>query len=172
MAPEKSSATATVEQAANATRAQTSEVAGTAKEEARDVMQQAREQARSTARQVQDDVRERANAEASKFAQTLRDASQQMRTMADANDDERSLAASLVREGAQAADRFASQLEEGGLESGLAQVRTWARRNPGGFLLGSAVTGFLAGRLVRNMAGESSSSSPALPSVPARGAYE
>ena len=155
MAQEKSSATATVEQATDATRAEASELAGTAKDEARDVMQQARDQAKSTARQVQDDVRERANNEASKFAQTLHDASRQMRTMADAgSSDQPSLPANLVREGAQATDRLASRIEDGGVDAVLAQVRTWARQNPGGFLLGATVAGFVAGRLARNMSGD------------------
>jgi hypothetical protein len=153
MAPENSSATATAASAAAASREQASEVAGTARDEARDVMQQAREEARSTARQVQEDVRERANAEASRFAQTLHDAGRQMHTMADAAGDDASLTANVVREGAQAADRLASRIEDGGVDAVLAQVRAWARQNPGGFLLGAAVGGFVAGRLARNLGG-------------------
>ena len=138
---------------ANATteaRTQATEVASTAKDEARDVMQQAKEQAKSTARQLQNDLRDRANSEATKFAQTLREASYRMHTMADSAGSEQSLPASAVREGAQAAERLASRLDEGGLDSIMADFRTWARRNPGGFLLGGAVAGFIVGRAARN----------------------
>src|SRR5690349_8461170 len=143
----------TSSQVANATteaRTQATEVASTAKEEARDVAQQAREQAKSTARQVQNDLRDRANTEATKFAQTLREASSRMQAMAECAGDTGSLPANMVREGAHAAERIASRLDQGGVETIMADVRTWARRNPGGFLLGGAVAGFLVGRTVRN----------------------
>jgi hypothetical protein len=143
----------TSSQVANATteaRTQATEVASTAKDEARDVVQQAREQAKTTARQVQSDLRDRANAEATKFAQTLREASSRMQAMAECAGPEQSLPANAVREGAQAAERIASRLDEGGVESIMADFRTWARRNPGGFLLGGAVAGFLVGRAARN----------------------
>ena len=32
----------------------------------------------------------------------------------------------------------------------MADARSWARRNPGGFLLGAAFAGFVAGRVARN----------------------
>jgi hypothetical protein len=106
---------------------------------------------------MQDDVRTRANEEASKFAQTLRQASQQMDTMAEAgitaDSGQPAFAASLVREGAQATQRLAERLDEGGVDAVLADVRTWARRNPGGFLLGAAVAGFVVGRAARNLSG-------------------
>src|SRR4051794_40761400 len=154
MTPENS-ATKTAEKVTQTSREQASEVTSTAKDEARDVMQQAGQQVRSTARHVQDDVRERMNSEASKLAQTLHATGQQMRAMAAANEDESSVVASVVRESAQAADRVAARLEDGGVDALFAQVRTWARQNPGGFLLGAAVSGFAAGRLARNLTGES-----------------
>jgi hypothetical protein len=164
MTAEGSTTTARAEQAASATREQATQVADSAKERARDVVHEAREQAQSTVRRVQGDIRERADQETSKFAQTLRDASRQMFAMADAGERESeqgSLAGGLVREGAQAADRLASHLDEGGLDRVMADVRTWARRNPGGFLLGAAVAGFVAGRLARNLAGDGASTGTA-----------
>ncbi len=143
--------TARVERATDATRTQASQVAETATGGARDVMQQARDQAKSTARKVQDDVRQRANEEASKFAETLRSASTQLDSMAQSAGGDDSLAANLVREGAQASRRLATHIDEGGLERVMADVRSWARRNPGGFLLGAAFAGFVAGRVARNL---------------------
>jgi hypothetical protein len=139
---------------ADATRAEASHVAETATDQARSVAQEAKQQARSTAHQVQDDLRSRANEEAAKFAQTLHDASRQMRQMAESTGgEEQSFASSLVGEGAQAAERFASKIDEGGVDRVMADVRSWARRNPGGFLLGAAVAGFVAGRVARNFGG-------------------
>ena len=151
----------TSSQVANATneaRTQASAVANTAKDEARDVMQEAREQARTATRQLQDDLRERANTEATKFAQTLREASARMTAMADCAGDDQSLPANAVREGAQVAQRVASRLDQGGVDSIMADVRSWARRNPGTFLLGGAVAGFVVGRIARNFSSNGTTS--------------
>jgi hypothetical protein len=69
-----------------------------------------------------------------------------------------------MSEGAQAANRFASRLDEGGIERAVADVRSWARRNPGGFLLGAAVAGFVAGRLARNLSSDNGTSGNRAPS--------
>jgi vacuolar-type H+-ATPase subunit H len=144
---------------ADATRAEASHVTDTATEQARTVAHEAKDHVRSTANQMHDDLKSRANEEASKFAQTLHDAGSQMRQMADAaGGDEPSFASSMVREGAQAAERFASKLDEGGVDRMMADVRSWARRNPGGFLLGAAVAGFVAGRVARNLSGNDNTS--------------
>lgn len=50
------------------------------------------------------------------------------------------------------------KLDGGGADRVMADVRSWARRNPGGFLLGAAVTGFVAGRVARNFASNDGSS--------------
>lgn len=136
---------------ADATRAQASQVAETATDQARDVMHQARAQAKTTARKVEDDLRTRANEEASRFAQTLHNASSQMESMAQSAGGDDSLASNLVREGAQATRRLASHIDEGGIDRVMADVRSWARRNPGGFLLGAAFAGFVVGRVARNL---------------------
>jgi len=168
METEESTKTSTrVGQATGATREQATQVAGTAKEQAQEVAQQAKQQAKSTVRQLQDDARERADQEASKLAETMRSASRQMRSMASCADGEQqSLATNLMHEGAQAADRFASQLDEGGIERVTADVRSWARRNPGGFLLGAAFAGFVVGRIARNLSGTNDDSGHAVASGP------
>jgi vacuolar-type H+-ATPase subunit H len=136
-----------------ATREQASNVAGTAKEQAAEVAQKATEQARSAFQQVMDDAKHRAGDEAGKLAESMRNTSDQLRSMADAGS-QSGVAHSLVREGANAAERLASTLEQGGFEGALADVRTFARRRPGAFLFGAATLGFVAGRAVRNMSSE------------------
>jgi hypothetical protein len=152
-----------VAQAADVTREQATQVVGTAKDQAQDLAQQAAQQAKSTVRQLQDDLRARADQEASKLAETMRSASEQMRSMAtSAGGEQRSLMTNLMSEGAQIADRFASRLDAGGVERAVAEVRSWARRNPGGFLLGAAVAGVVAGRLARNLSSDDGASGDAV----------
>jgi uncharacterized protein YjbJ (UPF0337 family) len=135
-------------------REQAGEVAGTAKEEAKGVAREASQQARESVRNLQGDIRSRANEQATKVSQTLRDTSRQLHSMADSSSESNNVMSSLVREGANAADRLAGRLDQGGVEAVMADVRAWGRRNPGTFLLGAATLGFITGRIVRNMSSD------------------
>lgn len=132
-------------------REQAGEVADTAKEEAKGVAHEASQQARESARNLKSDVSSRANEQAAKVSNTLRDTSRQLHSMADSNSESSSVVSSVVREGANAADRLAGRLDQGGVEGVMADIRAWGRRNPGTFLLGAATLGFVTGRIVRNM---------------------
>ena len=105
--------------------------------------------------QVQDDLRGRADTEATRFAATLHETGKQLASMADAADGQ-GLMPTLVRDGAQAVERLATRLDQGGLDAVTGDVRRWARRSPGSFLLGAAALGFLAGRLARNLSANGS----------------
>jgi hypothetical protein len=157
MAANDSSAIA---ETAGTARAEAAHVAETAGTQAREVMHQAAEQAQSAMGQMQQNLRSRADEEAAKLASTLHDASRQMQSMAEAGAEQQTFAASLVREGANAAERFASHLDDGGVQRVVGDLRGWARRNPGGFLLGAGVAGFLIGRIARNVGQQGSSESP------------
>jgi hypothetical protein len=150
-----------------------SNVTDHAAQQARVVTREAGDQARSAIDRVQDDLRTRADEEAGKLARTLHETSDQLRAMSGAAGYESSMPATLAEEGARAAEKLASRLEQGA-DTVMADIRSWARRNPGGFLLGAAVGGFLIGRVVRNLpssssgpswsaAGNGSTSDPALP---------
>jgi hypothetical protein len=148
-------------QTARTTQEEMSNVAGTVSTQTREVVHEAKEQARSSLHGVMEDTRQRANEQAAKVAETLHQTSTRLRAMADAGqeqDGQGALATTVVREGATAAERLASRLEQGGADALMADVRAWARRRPGSFLLGAAVTGFLAGRVVRNYSSDSSGS--------------
>jgi hypothetical protein len=138
---------------ADTAKAHASQLAETASSQAREVVQQATQQAKSVVGQLQDDLRARADEEASKLARTLHDAGRQMASMANANASEQSVAADLALEGARAVERVASHIDDGGIDRVVADARSWARRHPGGFLLGAAVAGFLVGRVARNVGG-------------------
>ena len=130
------------EEAKTAARDEASAVAESIKGESKNVAQTAQEEARTALHRVQSDVRERADAEATKFAGTLHDTSRQLRSMADSTDEQQGFAATLAREGASAAERLANRLDVGGLDGVMADIRSWARRSPGTFLMGAAAAGF------------------------------
>jgi hypothetical protein len=150
-------------QAARTTQAEASKVAETVTSQTREVVQEAKEQARSSLQGVMEDTRQRANEQAQRFAESLRETSTRLHAMADAGEQQESgggFAATLVRETATAAERLSSRLEQGGTDAFMADMRSWARRRPGSFLMGAAVTGFVAGRLFRNMNGDAQQSAP------------
>jgi hypothetical protein len=131
--------------------ARAGDVAQTAKEEVRHARDEATHQTRRVLDQLQSDVRTRADGEAQRVASTLHDTSEQLRSMADATGGQ-GFAAALAQEGARATERLASRIDQGGLDAVLADVRSWARRNPGTFLAGAAAAGFVLGRIVRHAA--------------------
>jgi hypothetical protein len=134
------------------TRAEAGAVAETVKDETKNVAREAQQQARTALHQVQDDLRSRADTEATRFAETLHATGRQLSSMAAAADGQ-GLMPTIVRDGAQAVERLASRLDQGGLDAVTGDIRRWARRSPGSFLLGAGALGFLAGRLARNLSG-------------------
>lgn len=146
-------------QATSTSREEAANVSGTVQAEAKDVAQTAKTQAESAMHQMIDDLRSHAEDQASKLAETMHSASGQLRSMAEAGE-QQSVATTLVREGANAAERLAGKLDDGGIDGALAEVRTMARRSPGAFLLGAATAGLVTGRLMRNFSAQSSSAMP------------
>jgi hypothetical protein len=135
----------------------TQDVAGTAKEQALHVTQEATDQAR----RVVGDARERLSGEidtqTGRAAEGLRQWAGELERMADAGSDGspvRTVVHQLSGNGRRAAD----YLDEHGIGGVVGEVGQFARRRPGAFLLGAAVTGFLAGRLAKAAAGAGSSS--------------
>ena len=128
----------------------TRQVAGTVKEKASDVTADAREQTRRLAEQTRDELVGQASRQKDRAADGLRSVSDELRGMAEHG--QSGLGAQLARQGAgftdQAAD-FLQQHEPGDL---LDEVRGFARRKPGTFLLVAAAAGVAAGRLTRALA--------------------
>jgi hypothetical protein len=126
------------------------QVAGTVKEKASDVTSDAREQTRRLVGQTRDELVGQASQQKERAATGLRSVSDELRGMADHG--QSGLGAQLARHGAdftdQAAD-FLQQHEPGDL---LDEVRGFARRKPGTFLLVAAAAGVVAGRLTRALA--------------------
>jgi hypothetical protein len=126
------------------------QVAGTVKDKALDVGSDVREQTRRLAGQTRDQLTEQVGQQQERAAHNLRSVSNELRGMAEHG--QSGWGTQLVRQGAdfseQAAD-FLQKREPGDL---LEEVRGFARRRPGTFLIVAATAGILAGRLTRALA--------------------
>ncbi len=144
------------------------QVAGTAKQEGQKVVDEAVGQARNLVGEARSQVAAQASAQQSKAASTVRSLGTELETMASSSD-QSGMAAELARQAATQVQQVADWIENSQPQDLLEDVRNFARRRPGVFLLGAAATGLAAGRLTR--AGvdvkrdtSSSSSSQELPS--------
>ena len=114
------------------------QVAGTAAEQAANVAQEVKTQARDLVGEARGQVQDQARAGQQKAADGIRALSQELREMADGSQQSGTVS-EVARQAAERADRLADWLgrrEPGDL---VEEVRSFARRRPGAFLLGAAV---------------------------------
>jgi hypothetical protein len=127
-------------------------VAGVAKEEAQNVAATAADQARNLVSETMDQVTgqlgEQANGQRDRVVGTLQSLGDDLERMA-SQSGASGLASDLAREVADRARALGSHLD--GRQPGelLEDVRSFARRRPGTFLLGALVAGVVTGRVVR-----------------------
>jgi hypothetical protein len=124
------------------------QVAGTAAEQAANVAQEVKTQARDLVGEARGQVQDQARAGQQKAADGIRALSQELREMADGGQQPGTVS-EIARQAAERADRLADWLgrrEPGDL---VEEVRSFARRRPGAFLLGAAAAGVVVGRLTR-----------------------
>ena len=124
------------------------QVAGTAAEQAANVAQEAKAQARDLVGEARGQVGDQARMGQQKATDGIRTLGRELREMADGGQ-QSGTASEVARQAADRADRFADwlgQREPGDL---VEEVRTFARRRPGAFLLGAALAGVVVGRLTR-----------------------
>jgi len=121
-------------------------VVGTAREEAGQVAGEARHQARELFSQVGTQIEEQSREQQQRLAGTVRTFSDDLSDMAS---DRSGLATDLTRQAADRARSLATQLEDREPRDLLEEVRGFARRRPGTFLLGALAAGLVAGRFTR-----------------------
>jgi hypothetical protein len=124
------------------------QVAGTAAEQAGNVAQEVKTQARDLLGEARGQAQGQARAGQQKAADGIRSLSQELREMADGGQQSGTVS-EIARQAADRADNLAEWLgrrEPGDL---VDEVRSFARRRPGAFLLGAAVAGVVVGRLTR-----------------------
>ncbi|MEU7590340.1 hypothetical protein AB0A95_29115 [Micromonospora sp. NPDC049230] len=148
-------------------------VAQTAREQGTEVGREAARQARNLYGEARTQLASQTGEQQRRAAGGLRSLADEMRSMAEQGGQ----AGPVTELARQAADRvhgvagWLEQREPGDL---LTEVRDYARRNPGTFLVGAAVLGVLAGRLTRGIsaAGDDSGNSNGTSTYRGAGAYD
>ncbi|MEV4545383.1 hypothetical protein [Micromonospora echinaurantiaca] len=126
-------------------------VAQTAKEQGAEVGREAARQARNLYGEARSQLASQTNEQQRRAAGGLRSLADEMRTMAEQGG-QAGPVSELARQAADRVHGVAGWLEAREPGDILAEVRDYARRNPGTFLVGAAVLGVLAGRLTKNIA--------------------
>lgn len=124
------------------------QVAGTAAEQAANVAQEVKAQARDLVGEARGQVQDQARAGQQKAAGGIRALSQELREMADGGQQSGTVS-EVARQAADRADSLAGWLAEREPGDLVDEVRSFARRRPGAFLLGAAIAGVVVGRLTR-----------------------
>ena len=128
-------------------RAQAGQVAGTAVQEGKRVAHEGRRQAQELTRQVGQQVDEQSRVQKDKAASGLRSLAAELQGMAAAGSG--GMGTDLAQQAAATVQDAAGWLDERQPGQLLDEVRGFARRKPGTFLLGALVAGVAAGRLTR-----------------------
>jgi uncharacterized membrane-anchored protein YhcB (DUF1043 family) len=125
-----------------------SQVASTAADQAKQVAQETQRQAKDLLDQGRTQVKDQVVSQQQKAAEGLTGLAQQLRGMADGTaQGAPGPAADLLQQASGFLEQFAGKLQNREPAELLDEVRDFARRKPGVFLLGAAAAGILAGRL-------------------------
>ncbi len=140
-----------------------SQVASTAGEQAREVAAETQRQAKDLLDQGRTQVKTQVVSQQQKAGQSLSALAQEIRALADGTSQGApGPARDLLQQASSSVESFASMLQNREPADLLDEVRRFARRKPGLFLLGAAAAGVLAGRLTSGVkaAHSDSGSSP------------
>jgi hypothetical protein len=125
-----------------------SQVASTAADQAKQVTQETKRQAQDMLAQGRSQLQEQARTGQQKAGEGLSGIAQQLRTMVEGGGETPSgPAADLVRQAGDKLEELAGWVQAREPGDLVNEVRAYARRRPGMFLLGAAVAGVVAGRL-------------------------
>lgn len=144
---------------------QAKDVLGTAKDEAATVVGEAKTQAKDLYAQTQRELSEQANTQQQRLAGGLRSVSDELGSMA-TNSEGSGVASDLVQQVSGRLSAAATWLGDRDPGSVLREVKRYARRKPGTFILAAAIGGIVVGRLTRALAANASDDKDAAP-VPA-----
>jgi hypothetical protein len=125
-----------------------SQVASTAADQAKQVTQEAKNQAQTLVEQGRSQLQDQARTSQQKAGQGLSEIAQQLRTMVEGGGETPSgPAADLVRQAGDKVEEIAGWLQNREPADLVNELRSFARRKPGVFLIGAALAGVVAGRL-------------------------
>ena len=136
------------------------QVASTAADQAKEVVQETKAQAADVLAQGRDQLRQQTVAQQQKAGQGLASLAEALRGMAEGNAPAPGPARDLVQQGAGKVEEFANLLQNRQPAELLEEVRSFARRRPGTFLLGAALAGIVAGRLTSGVKAAHTDSGP------------
>lgn len=129
------------------------DVLGAAKDEASGVVGEAKMQAKDLYAQTQRELRDQANTQQKRLATGLRSVGDELGSMA-ANSDGSGIAADLVQQASGRVSAAANWLGDRDPGAVLSEVKRYARRKPGTFILAAAIGGVIIGRLTRALASD------------------
>jgi hypothetical protein len=133
-----------------------SNVAGTAGERAREIQQQAGTHARGVAQEAGRQVHNRAQQETERAGTALSTAGDQLRALAEGRIDDAGVFGDYAQQAADSVGRWAESIQDRGFDGLVDDLRTYARRKPGVFLVSAVAAGVIAGRFGRNLREEMS----------------
>src|SRR4051794_1679897 len=129
-----------------------SQVASTAADQAKEVVQETQRQARDLMEQGRAQLKDQAISQQQKAAQGLTSLAGELRGLADGTSQGApGPARDLLHQASGMVEQFADKLQNREPAELLAEVRRFARRRPGAFLLGAAAAGLALGRLTSGM---------------------
>ena len=146
---ESSGAKEQAQQAAGTAKDESKRVAGVAKDEAQSVVREATNQARGLLDDATAQVDAQSKEQKARLAEVVRTFGDDLHSMSAQDDGTSGLAGQLVQQVADQARSVASHLEDREPRELLEDVRGFARRRPGTFLLGALVAGVVVGRVTR-----------------------
>jgi hypothetical protein len=124
------------------------QVASVATDQAKEVVQETQRQAKDLLDQGRSQVKDQVVSQQQKAGQSLSSLAQELRSLADGTSQGApGPARDLLQQASSSVENFASMLQNREPAQLLDDVRSFARRKPGLFLLGAAAAGVLAGRL-------------------------
>jgi hypothetical protein len=148
-------------QVAGAAGTAAADVAGTAKAEAANVIGEGLDQARDLVSTVRTQVTEQVSNQSDRLTETLRGLSTQL-----SEGDTSGVVGQVLQEAGQRISALADYAERTGPQGIVTELRSYARRNPGTFLLGAALAGLVSGRVVKGITAGKSSTPPTTTSTP------
>jgi|SRR5215213_5204984 len=146
-----------------------SELKDTAAEHAGAVASEAKDQARNVMDQTRSEVGRQLDEQGRRMGEAVRQASQQLQSMAGSS--EPGMVTDITRQLGDGLANVARTVEQDGVQGIADDLRSFARRQPGLFLAGAGIAGFLVARLLRSgaMSASSGSDGPADGSTSALG---
>ena len=154
--------TGKVQQAANTASDEASRVADVTKEQAKDVASEVSTQARDLVGALKTQVRDQSISQRDRLSGTLRQFGDDLEEM-NRSTPSSGLASDLASQAASRARELSTFLDEHEPGDLIDEIRAFARRRPGAFLLAAAIAGVVAGRMTRGAVASTGTDTPPRP---------